>query len=124
MNAKVVLGLRVVLGLIYVVFGLNGYLNFIQMPPLPESAMHFLGGLFSAPYFIHLLKLTEILGGALLLSGKAMPFALVWLAPVTVNIFLFHAFLAPAGMVMPIAMVVIQVLLMWNYKGVYKPLFR
>lgn len=124
MNPKVTMGLRIVLGLIYFVFGLNGYFHFIPVPPMPEGAGAFLGALFGTPYFIHLLKPSEILAGALLLTGKAVPFALVWLAPITINIFCFHLFLAPEGVILPVIMVVIQVVLMWAYRERYKPLFR
>src|SRR5205823_3105543 len=117
------MGLRIILGLIYFVFGLNGFLGFISMPPLPEAAMGFMGGMFSAPYFIWILKPTEIIGGFLLLLGKAVPFALVILAPITVNIFLFHLFLAGSPG-MAIGMFIIHVALIKMNWNAYKPMFK
>ena len=60
-KAKIGLIMRVLLGLIFVVFGLNGFLQFMQMPPIPQQGMAFLTGLMAAPYFFLILKLTEII---------------------------------------------------------------
>jgi uncharacterized membrane protein YphA (DoxX/SURF4 family) len=87
---------RVLLGLVFFVFGLNGFLNFLPQPPPPARALAFVGGLASAGYFFPLLKATEVLAGALLLAGL-VPFALTLLAPIIVNIVAFHAFLAPGN---------------------------
>ncbi|MBY0453058.1 MAG: acyltransferase, partial [Bdellovibrionaceae bacterium] len=109
--SKVSLVSRYVLGLIYFVFGLNGFLQFLPQPPLPESAMGFLGGLMSAGYFFPFLKGTEVLMGALLLAGFAVPFALIVLAPITINILLFHTILTPGpqNAVLPVVMVLLSV---------------
>ncbi|MCB0375554.1 MAG: hypothetical protein KDD04_06515, partial [Sinomicrobium sp.] len=94
-------GARIVLGLIYTVFGGMGLaiaFGLMQMPeqePMPEAAMGFMQGMMGTGYFFQLLKLTETLFGFLLLIGVIAPAALVILAPVTLNIFLFHAFLTP-----------------------------
>lgn len=105
-NPKIVLGMRIVLGLIFTVFGLNGFLNFIAMPPMPESALAFLGGLGAAPYFFPLLKVTEIACGVALLLNRYVSLSLVILAPIVINIVLFHAVLAPEGMLIPVVVLV------------------
>ena len=109
------------LGLIFFVFGLNGFLNFIPMPELPESASKFMQALGETGYFFTVLKLVETVSGALLLVRRFVPLALVLLAPVTVQIVLFHLFLAPAGMVLPVVIVLLQ-----GYLGffVYRQSFR
>lgn len=116
---------RYLLGLIYFVFGLNGFLNFLPMPPLPEQAMAFMGGLGGSGYFFPFLKGTEVLMGALLLSGFAVPFAYVVLAPITINILLFHAILTPGlqNSVMPLFLVILSLVGAYNYKDVFSPLF-
>lgn len=116
---------RYLLGLIYFVFGLNGFLNFLPMPPLPEQAMAFMGGLGGSGYFFPFLKGTEVLMGALLLSGFAVPFAYVILAPITINILLFHAILTPGlqNSVMPLFLVILSLVGAYNYKDVFSPLF-
>ena len=113
---------RTLLGAIFVVFGLNGFFNFIPMPPLPEVAGQFLGGLGSSGYFFPFLKTTEILVGLLLLANILTPLALTILAPITLNIVAFHAFLAPAGMALPILILVLNVYLAWVYRAYYRQL--
>ncbi len=103
-ETKLVTFSRLGLGLIFVVFGLNGFLNFLPMPP-PEGVMAtFMGGLAATGYFFPLLKGTEVLVGVALLSGRFVPLALTVLAPITVNILALHLFVAPEGL--PIALVV------------------
>jgi putative oxidoreductase len=89
---------RLLLGAIFLVFGLNGFLNFIHTPPMPERAGAFIHGLLSTGYFFSFLKSTEVVCGALLLIGVFVPLALVVLAPIVINIILFHLFLAPSGL--------------------------
>ena len=108
---------RVLLGLMFVVFGLNGLLNFIPMEPPSGAAGQFMGGLAASGYFFPLLKTTEIAVGLLLLTGCWVPLALVLLAPVTVNIFAFHLFLAPAGLPMTIIIGALQLYLAWSYRS-------
>lgn len=125
MNNKIAFGARLLLGLIFFVFGLNGFLQFLPQPPLPESAMAYMGGLASTGYFFPVLKGVEVIGGALLLTGFAAPFALVLLAPITVQILLFHAVLTPGleNSVLPIAMVVLHIAAALAYGSVFRPLF-
>ena len=88
---------RILLGLIFVVFGLNGFFHFLKVPAVPVSAQNYLSCLFSAPYFLYLVKGSEVFFGFLLLWGLWIGFALVGLAPIVINIFLFHFFLDPDG---------------------------
>ena len=99
---KTVIGVRYVLGLAFVVFGLNGFLHFMPMPPMPAEAGAFLGGLAGSGYFFPFLKSVEILCGLGLVLGLFVPLSLVILTPIMVNIILFHAFLAPSGLGLPI----------------------
>jgi putative oxidoreductase len=91
-----VLVARILLGLMFLVFGLNGFLNFLHMPMPPGPAGQYMGVLFVSHY-LAVVFLLEVVGGALLLSGQFIPLALVLLGPVLFNILLFHAFLFPAG---------------------------
>lgn len=120
---KAVMGARLLLGLVFVVFGLNGFLQFLPMPPMAEPAMNFVGALAATGYFFPVLKGAEIIGGALLLSGKAVPFALVWLAPIVLNIFLFHLLVA-GGPAMAIVILALELFLAWSYRSAYKGLFK
>ena len=97
---------RLLLGLIGVVFGLNGFLNFLSMGPMPTGlAGQFIGALFLSHYY-WVVAVLQIAGGLLLLANRFVPFALVLLGPVIVNIICYHVFLNPSGAV-PAAMVTV-----------------
>src|SRR5258706_814056 len=101
MNAKtrfVPTAVRILLGLVFFVFGLNAFLGFIPQPPMPDKAGAFMGALAATGYMFPLIKGVEVIGGAMLLSNRFVPLALVLLAPNVVNIVLFHAVLAPGGL--------------------------
>jgi uncharacterized membrane protein YphA (DoxX/SURF4 family) len=98
---------RLLLGLIFTVFGLNGFLHFIPMAPPPGVAGQFMGALYVSHY-LTVIMLVQLIGGVLLLVNRFVPLALVLLAPVIVNIVLFHSFMSPEGL--PLAIVVV---LLW-----------
>ncbi|MEO6638290.1 MAG: DoxX family membrane protein [Ginsengibacter sp.] len=114
---------RVLIGLIFLVFGLNGFLHFIPMPAQTGAAADFSMGLFKGQYFFPLMALTQVISGVLLLSGTLVPLALLLLSPIVVNIFFFHLALAPSGLGMAIFIVAAVILLTVYYWPVYKPIF-
>lgn len=115
---------RYLLGTVFFVFGLNGFLNFIKLPPLPTEAHDFIGAMIKTGYLFYLVKGTEVFSGLLLLSGRFVPLALVLLSPVLVNIVLFHAFLnAPGEIIPPLAFLALHLFLIWQYRACYKTLF-
>jgi len=116
---------RSLIGLLFVVMGLNIFLNFIPMPPPPEGpARNFMMALFMSHYFL-VVGVLEVAGGALLLTGRYLPLGLTLLGPVIVNILCFHAFMEPSGL--PIAFVVsaLVLFLLWRHRehfaGLVKP---
>ena len=115
---------RILLGLMFFVFGLNGFLFFIPPPkaPMPEGAMAFAGALMKTGYLFQLLKGTEVLVGALLLVNRFVPLALALIAPVIVNIFAYHAFLAPSGVGMAGVIVALEIYLAWAYRAAFRPM--
>jgi uncharacterized membrane protein YphA (DoxX/SURF4 family) len=122
MKTKLVLGARVLLGLIFFVFGLNFFLHFIPQPPLAGPAGAFAGAMFATGYLFVVVKVVEVVSGALLLAGRFVPLALALLAPIVINIVLFHAFLAPAGIALPIVVLALELFLAWSYRSVYRPM--
>ena len=124
---KIQLISRILLGAVFVVFGLNGFFHFIQLPPLPDQASAFMGGLAKAGYFFPFLKICEIVAGVLLLTGAMVPFALILLAPIVINILLFHVFLAPGGLIMAIIIAALEIYLAFfspKYSPIVKQIFR
>lgn len=122
--SKAKLAARLIFGLGWVVFGLNFFFQFLPQPPPPEAGMKFLSGLMANPYFFPLLKVTEVAVGVLLLANLAVPLALVVIAPITLNIVLYHGVLDPAGMGITLLMLGLNVFLGIAYFDSYKPLFK
>ena len=117
-------GARYVLGVIFLVFGLNGFLGVIPEPPHAAGAAALLEAFDASGYLMTLVKLTEVVAGALLLADRFVPLALAGLLPVTVNIFLFHAVLdrAVPGIVVATLVLVLNAFLIWAYRTYYAPL--
>jgi len=108
---------RLLLGLIFVVFGLNGFLNFLKGPMPSGLALQFIGALIQSHYFWVVAGL-QVVGGALLLVNRFVPLALVLLGPVIVNIICYHAFLNPSGAA-PAAVVTVLWLIVFYGKRQY-----
>jgi putative oxidoreductase len=94
-------GSRFLLGFIFLVFGLNGFLHFIPMPPPSGVAGQFLGAMFVSKYLLVVSGL-QVISGALLLINRYVPLALTILGPIIVNILLFHVLMNPAGIALAI----------------------
>src|SRR6478752_7776635 len=94
---------RYLAGVIFLVFGLNGFLHFIPLPPPTGVAGQFMGALFVSHYLTLIFAL-QVIGAVLLLANRYVPLALAMLAPVFVNILCFHELLASSGL--PLALFV------------------
>jgi len=117
MKAKIDVVVQALLGLVFFVFGLNGFFEFLPMPELNETAGNYLGALAATGYFLPVLKIVETGCGLLLLLRLFSPLALVILAPVIVQILLFHSFLDPAGLPMAIVLTLIAAYLGFRVYG-------
>lgn len=116
---------RVLLGLMFTVFGSNIFLHFIPMPEQkPSLATDFSKALMESHY-MYVVGALQVLGGLLLLIGRFVPLGLTLLGPVIVNILLFHIFLEPTGLPMAIVVSVLALFLLWRYRanfaGLVKP---
>ena len=103
---------RYLLGLIFVVFGLNGFPQFIPLPPPAGIGGQFAGALFLSHYLV-VIMLIQVFGGILLIANRFVPLALTLLGPVIFNIFFYHAFMDPRGL--PRAAIVIMLWLFVAY---------
>lgn len=114
---------RVVLGLPFLVFGLEHFLHFMPQPQttLPENATKFIGALSSSGY-LTVVKVLEVLGGGIVLSGRLAPLGLTILTPIAVNILLFEIFLV--GAAGPgLALCILCGLLIWAYRSHFVSVF-
>jgi putative oxidoreductase len=114
---KIATGSRYFLGLVFAVFGFNYFVPFIPHPEITGDALVYMTGLTKAGYFWPLLRSLELIFGIALLSNRFVPLALTILGPITLHIFLFHAFLMPANLVLAIIMLIAHGLLIkanWN----------
>lgn len=117
---------RVLLGLPLVIFGLNGFLNFIPPPPdgLADGAMAFSKALIDTGYMMPLIGATQLLVGVLLLINRLVPLALLLFAPFIVNAVAFHLALEPSGLVPALVFLGLHLYLAWRYRAAYAPLWR
>ena len=115
---------RLLLGLLFTVTGLNGFLNFLPQPrtPVPAGAMALAGAFLQSGYLFQLVAGTQLVAGLLLVSNRFVPLALVLIAPVIVNILAFHAFLAPSGLGIASALVLVEAGLAWSYREAFRPM--
>jgi hypothetical protein len=113
---------RILLGLPLLVFGLNGFLNFIPPPstPLPEGAAAFAGALFNTGYMMQLIGATHLIVGVLLVVNRFVPLALALFAPFIVNSLAFHIFLERSGLPMALAFAALEIYLAWAYRHAYR----
>ena len=119
----VILIARILLGLIFVVFGLNGFLNFLSMGPMPTGlAGQFVGALVLSHYFWVVAAL-QIAGGALLLASRFVPLALVLLGPVIVNIICYHVFMNPSGAVPAVVVTVLWLIVFYGNRQHFSGIF-
>ncbi|MEM1249664.1 MAG: hypothetical protein AAGA81_19070 [Acidobacteriota bacterium] len=122
---KATFGARILLGIIFTVFGLNGFVQFIPVPEAAPAMGEFMGALMATGYMMPWVKATEVICGVLLLAGRFVPLALTILAPITLNILAIHLFLdGPASLPIPIVLVVLSLLAAWGVKDAYSGLLR
>jgi uncharacterized membrane protein YphA (DoxX/SURF4 family) len=115
---------RILLGLMFLIFGLNGFLNFMPAPKdMPAEIMNVMGALMNAGYMT-VVSGAEIIVALLLLTNRFVPLALALLAPILVGIITFHVAMAPATIVPGIVVLVMELYLAWAYRGAFRPMLR
>ncbi|NYF53384.1 hypothetical protein [Tunturiibacter gelidoferens] len=115
---------RYLLGFIFLVFGLNGFLHFIPTPPPPPGvAGDFMIALFESHYLV-IIFLLQLIPAAFLLINRFVPLALVLLGPVIVNIICFHALMAPAGLPMALFVTVLWGLVAYGVRSAFAGLLQ
>jgi putative oxidoreductase len=115
---------RVLLGLVFVVFGSNAFLQFLPMPPLPQGvAGEYLHAFFASGY-VHVIGAFQVLGGLLLLIGRFVPLGLTILGAIIVNIWAFHLLMAPEGLPPAVVVTILELFLVWRYREAFAGILR
>jgi putative oxidoreductase len=110
-------------GVIFLVFGLNGFLNFIPLPPPGGVAGQFMGALYVSHYLWVILAF-QVIAGVLLLVNRYVPLAVAVLAPIIVNILTFHASMAPSGLPLALFVAVLWALIFVDVRPAFAGLFQ
>ena len=115
---------RILMGLPFLVSGLNGVLHFLPEPSpvLPEEATAFATALLKTRYMMTLIFVTQLIVGALLLANRFVPLALALIAPFLVNAVAFHVFLEPSGRPIVLAFLALEIYLAWAYRKAFRPM--
>jgi hypothetical protein len=114
---------RILLGLMFAVFGSNAFLNFMPMPELQGNAAAFMGALINSGY-IYPIAALQVIGGLCLLSGRFVPLGLTLLGPIIVNIDLYHLFIDRSGLPIAIVISVVALFLLWVYRHKFPAIFQ
>ena len=114
---------RYLMGVIFLVFGLNGFLHFIPLPPPSGVAGQFMGALFVSHYLTFIFGL-QVIAAVLLLANRYVPLGLAVLAPVIVNILCFHALMAPSGLPLAIVVAVLWAVIFVDVRSAFAGLFQ
>ncbi|HTT24647.1 MAG TPA: hypothetical protein VMG82_37370 [Candidatus Sulfotelmatobacter sp.] len=114
---------RYLAGVIFLVFGLNGFLHFIPLPVPAGIAGQFMGALYVSHY-LWVIFAFQVIAGALLLFNRYVPLAVAMLAPVIVNILTFHALMAPSGLALALFVAALWVVIFINVRRAFSGLFQ
>lgn len=115
---------RVLLGLMFVVFGSNAFVHFLPMPPLPQGVTgEYLHAFFASGY-VYVIGGLQLIAGLLLLIGRFVPLGLTILAAIIVNIWVFHILMAPEGVPPAIVVTVLELFLLWRNRDAFAGILR
>lgn len=114
---------RVFLGLIFLVFGLNGFLHFLSMPAPTGVAAQFMGALFVSHYLVVIFAI-QVVAAILLLVNRYVPLALTLVAPIIVNILLFHCLMAPGGLPLALVVTLLWIVVFVSVRSAFRALWH
>jgi putative oxidoreductase len=115
---------RYMLGLMFLVFGLNDFLNFIPMGPMPAGPAGVFAGLLLTTHYVYAVGAVMVISGILFLINRFVPLGLVLLGPVLVNILLFHLFMQPRTIGMGVFATLLWLLVAWQHRAAFEVLFE
>ena len=124
MKNKIFTGARILFGFMMVNSGLNKFLNYMPIPEMTESAEALMGALGASIYVLPLVAIVELLAGGLIITKKYNALGAVLMMPVTINIFLIHIVLNPAGIILSLVLLLINIWVLFENKSKFAALFE
>jgi putative oxidoreductase len=114
---------RYLIALVFLVFGLNGFLHFIpQPPPTSELAQQYFTVMFTSHYLVFVFAL-QLIAGVLFLFPRTVPLGLTVAGPLIVNILLFHALMDPGGIVPGLVVTALWFVVFWQFRAAFHGIF-
>ena len=124
MKNKIFIGARILFGLMMANSGLNKFLNYMPIPEMTASAEALMGALIESIYIFPLVAIVELLAGGLIITKKYNALGAILMMPVTINIFLIHIVLNPAGIILSLVLLVINIWVLFENKSKFAALFE
>ena len=124
MKNKFFTGARILFGLMMANSGLNKFLNYMPIPEMSESAEALMGALGESIYIFPLVAIVELVAGGLIITKKYNALGAILMMPVTINIFLIHIVLNPAGIILSLVLLLINIWVLFENKSKFAALFE
>ena len=124
MKNKIFIGARILFGLMMANSGLNKFLNYMPIPEMSESAEALMGALGESIYIFPLVAIVELVAGVLIITKKYNALGAILMMPVTINIFLIHIVLNPAGIILSLVLLLINIWVLFENKSKFAALFE
>ena len=124
MKNKIFIGARILFGLMIANSGLNKFLNYMPIPEMTASAEALMGALIESIYIFPLVAIVELLAGGLIITKKYNALGAILMMPITINIFLIHTVLNPAGIILSLVLLLINIWILLENKSKFRALFE
>ena len=124
MKNKIFIGARILFGLMMANSGLNKFLNYMPIPEMTASAEALMGALIESIYIFPLVAIVELLAGGLIITKKYNALGAILMMPITINIFLIHTILNPAGIILSLVLLLINIWILLENKSKFRALFE
>ena len=124
MKNKIFIGARILFGLMMANSGLNKFLNYMPIPEMTASAEALMGALIESIYIFPLVAIVELLAGGLIITKKYNALGAILMMPITINIFLIHTVLNPAGIILSLVLLLINLWILLENKSKFTALFE
>lgn len=123
MNPKIITGVRILFGLLCLIFGIDKFVSFLEVPPIPGDGGELMR-IYAKSGFLKIIGALEILGGLALLTNKFVPLALIFMMAIMFNAAIIHLFYDPENVIGAVLGLIFGFILILSEKERFLPLFR